>query len=63
MKIELKIKLDKGKELVLTEEEARSLYQTLNSLFVKDVIIPWPYSVPYIAPTLPYIVTCTGGSI
>ena len=45
--IEVKIKMDKGKEIVLSHSEAEELYRELEKLFSRPVFtMPYPYNPP-----------------
>jgi hypothetical protein len=62
--IQIKIKLDKGKELLLSQEDAKKLYDKLHELFGEKERVAYVPYVPYTPPiiTRPYTPWYTNGT-
>jgi len=56
VKINIKIKMEKGKEINLNSDEAKELYYKLKDLYEKQFVTVNPYNPVY--PVSPYWITC-----
>jgi len=56
--IEIKIKMEDGKEVILKDKEARELFLKLSEIYevdkAKEYVPYYPYIPPIITPSIPY---------
>ena len=54
LKVQIKIKMDSGKEITLEGKDAEELYNKLKEIYDRTTWIPYPYNpAPYWPRTLP----------